>query len=136
MGILAVIGIPLITGVLPSASRETAERNLNWLNGAVVQFNQANWELVLAPASDASDEQAIYNSLRFRDPLAPTPGSPFLPSHAVFNTSSASNAYRAVWNGRMFQLVGPGSAGTGIDLLNLSGTPGPDFLTNTPVQPR
>ncbi len=119
--------------VIPGTSGQTAERNLNYLNGAVVAFNQANWELVLAADASANDEQTIFNSLRYRDTNSPAPGSPYLPATAVYVASSSLADYRAVWNGRMFQLAVPSSNGVGINLLKMSGVAAQAFVTATPL---
>ena len=133
IGIMAGIGIVVMTGVISGTSSQTAERNLNYLNGAVLAFNQANWELVLATNSGANDEQAIFNSLRFRDTATPSSGSPYLPATTVFVVSSNTADYRARWNGRMFEITMPGASGVGINLLRMSGAAPQAFVTNTPV---
>lgn len=133
LAIMAAVSIPVLRNVIPATSGQTAERNLNYLNGAVVAFNQASWELVLATASGSSDEQAIFNSLRYRDAANPSPGSPYLPATTVFVASSSTSDYRATWNGRMFEIAMPGASGTGINLLKMSGVATQAFVTNTPV---
>lgn len=134
IAIMAAIGIPMILNGVSSSSAETAKRNMNLLNGAVIAFNQGNWELVLAASSGSDDEQKIFDSLRYRDATNPSPGSPYLPPNATFVASSATNTYRAIWNGRMYEFAPPGSNGMGIDLMNIMGAiqPAP---TNTPVPP-
>ncbi len=122
LAIVAAISIPSFTGVLTSSNYETARRNLNYLNGAVIAFNESNWELVLASASDISDEQAIFNSLRYRASTNPSPGSPYLPPTATLVATSDKSTYRAVWNGRMFGIVVPGTNGTGLDLMKINGS--------------
>lgn len=134
IGIMAAIGIPMISNGVSSSSAETAKRNMNLLNGAVLTFNQANWELVLATSSDSDDEQKIFDSLRYRDAVNPSPGSPYLPPNATFVASSATTTYRAIWNGRMYEFAPPGSNGTGLDLMNIMGTI-QAAPTNTPVPP-
>ena len=62
LAIIAAISIPSISSLISGSSYETAKRNLNYLNGAVIGFNEANWELVLAASSGSDDEQAIFNS--------------------------------------------------------------------------
>jgi type II secretory pathway pseudopilin PulG len=134
IGVMGAIAIPIMSNQLAAASQRTASRNLNLLNGAVIAFNQGNWELVLASDGGSGDELAIFDSLRYRDAVNPTPGSPYLPPNATFHASSSSSIYRAVWNGRMFELVSIGTAGTGLDLLKIMG----DIQaapTNTPIQP-
>jgi len=133
IGIMGTMGMMLMRNVLPTSSAATAERNLNFLNGAVVAFNQATWELVLAASSGSSDELAIFNSLRYRDVANPLPGSPYLPATTVFVVSSNTADYRARWNGRMFEITMPGASGVGINLLRMSGAATQAFVTNTPV---
>ncbi|MEI8313284.1 MAG: prepilin-type N-terminal cleavage/methylation domain-containing protein, partial [Verrucomicrobiota bacterium] len=115
LAIVAAIAVPNISRLVTDSSYETAKRNLNYLNGAVVGFNDANWELVLAASSGSDDEQAIFNSLRYRDTTNPATGSPYLPSTAAFGATGDTSTYRARWNGRMFVIVVPGSNGTGLD---------------------
>lgn len=121
IGLLAAIAIPLMGRVVAGSERTVATRNLDLINGAVLAFNQSNWELVLTAAADTTDELAIYNSLRYRDPSNPSPGSPYLPENTVFVASSSADTYRARWNGRVFELLPPGTAGSGWDLGRLQG---------------
>ncbi len=121
IGIMASIGIPMIANTVSSSSRRTADRNAKVLNGAVIAFGEQNWELVLASSEGSDDELAIFESLRYRDATNPAPGSPYLPPNATFVASSDTTTHRAVWNGRMFELVPAGSAGTGLDLMKVMG---------------
>ncbi|MFA7345564.1 MAG: hypothetical protein WC003_14785 [Terrimicrobiaceae bacterium] len=136
LAIVAAISIPNIAGMVSRSSEETAKRNLNILNGAVIGFNQSNWELVLAASSGSDDEQKIFDSLRYRAATNPAPGSPYLPENATFAASSTNSTYRAVWNGRMFGIVVPGSNGTGLDLMKIMGGSVQSSPTNTPVPPQ
>jgi len=137
LGVMGAVTIPRIINLGPAVSYETAERNLNYLNGAVLSFNQSNWELVLtASAGGTADEEAIFNSLRYRDPTNPAPGSPYLPSNAQFVASSLNTDYRARWTGRLFEMVPRGSSGTGIDLMQMTGPESQSTATNTPVPPQ
>lgn len=135
LAIVAAISIPNMLGVFSSSRHETARRNLNYLNGAVVGFNQANWELVLAASGGSDDELRIFDSLRYREAVNPAAGSPYLPSTATFVPSSGTNDFRAKWNGRMFEIVVPGSNGTGLDLMKIMGSSIQSNPTNTPVPP-
>jgi prepilin-type N-terminal cleavage/methylation domain-containing protein len=124
IGILAGISIPVISNLVPSSRLETARRNLNLLNGAVVAFNQASHELSLEVAGDSSDEMAIIRSLQYAAPqnsLNFTPGAPFFDPLAAVEVTSADDSYRAGWNGRVFVLIEPGASGSGVDLLRLAG---------------
>lgn len=134
IGVMAAIGIPMISNAVFSSSAETAKRNMNLLNGAVIAFNQGNWELVLATSGGSDDEQRIFDSLRYRDTVNPAPGSPYLPPNATFVASSATTTYRAIWNGRMYEFAPPGSNGTGLDLMSIMGSI-QAAPTTTPVPP-
>jgi type II secretory pathway pseudopilin PulG len=134
LAIVAAVAIPSISNVLFSSSYETAKRNMNLLNGAVLAFNQGNWDLVLTASAGSSDELAIFDSLRYRNPdvrLA-APGSPYLPPNATFVASSTTNTYRARWNGRMFEILPVGTNGTGLDLMKIMGAI-QDPPTSTPI---
>jgi type II secretory pathway pseudopilin PulG len=135
LAIVAAISIPNMLGVFSSSRYETARRNLNYLNGAVIGFNQANWELVLATSGGSDDEQKIFDSLRYREAVNPAAGSPYLPPTATFVESSSTNDYRGKWNGRMFEIVVPGSNGTGLDLMKIMGSSIQSSPANTPVPP-
>jgi type II secretory pathway pseudopilin PulG len=135
LAIIAAVSIPNMLGVFSSSKYETARRNLNLLNGAVIGFNQANWDLVLASSGGSDDEQKIFNSLRYRAEVNPAAGSPYLPPNADFVSSASTNDYRAKWNGRMFEIVVPGSNGTGLDLMKIMGSSIQSNPTNTPVPP-
>ncbi len=136
LAIVAAISVPNMIGVFSGSSYEAAKRNLNYLNGAVLGFNQSNWELVLAASSGSDDEQRIFDSLRYRAPVNPAPGSPYLPANAAFVASSSTTDYRAKWNGRMFEIVVPGTNGTGLDLMKIMGSSIQSNPTNTPVPPQ
>jgi prepilin-type N-terminal cleavage/methylation domain-containing protein len=132
VAVMAAIGISMMAGVFKGSSYQMAERNLNLLNGAVVAFNEGNWELVWPVDGGSSDELAVFESLRYRAPSNPTPGSPYLPPNATFVASSNSLTHRASWNGRMYELIPEGSNGTGLDLLQIMGAPQAPS-TNTPI---
>lgn len=133
IGLLAAIAIPLMSRVTTGSERAVATRNLDVINGAVLAFNQSNWELVLTAAADTSDERAIYDSLRYRAPTNPSPGSPYLTDTTVFAASTSSETYRARWNGRMFELLLPGTAGEGWDLQRLQGSVQSPNTSVTPI---
>lgn len=123
IAILAGIAMPVMTGVGESAERETAERNLNFLNGAVVAYNNVNRELnpgAVATSAGGSDEEDVARRLQTRDSSAP--GSPYLQTNLNVGTTAATDRYRAAWNGRFFRLIAPGETGVGIDLSNMGGS--------------
>lgn len=133
LAIIATISIPSISNLVFASSYETAKRNLNYLNGAVIGFNNSNWELVLTASSGSDDEQKIFDSLRYRAATNPAPGSPYLPDTATFVASSDTSTYRASWNGRMFGIVVPGTTGAGLDLMKIMGSSVQSAPASTPV---
>ena len=135
LGVMAAVAIPAIDHVLSGSTASTAQKNLNFLNGAVLAFNQSNWELVLNPSMGSDDELLIFKSLCYRHPTTPAPGSPYLPATASYHATSANDTYRAEWNGRMFQIVEPGSTGAGINLLQLVDGPTSEMVYATNYQP-
>jgi len=108
---MVAVSIPMLRAFLP-ARDQIATRNLNYLNGAVVCYNQSVAELNTNAA-----EAAIVGLLQTRD--ASRPGSPYLPSNLKTNSSSNASTYRATWTGRMFEQRSPGTNGSGLDLLKL-----------------
>lgn len=132
LAIVAAISIPSITGLVTGSSYETARRNLNYLNGAVIAFNQANRELSNSAGSGV--EQTIFSYLRYRDSVNPAPGSPYLPPTATCVASSDTNIYRAQWNGKMFKMLAPGTTGSGLDLLKVMGSTISTNSTSNPFQ--
>jgi len=121
IAVLAGLCIPIIRNILPTASTEVAASNLRLINRAVLAYNQINTELVREPDEGDADEIIIFNALKHRDTVNPVPGSPFLKAGVVLVTSSSDEDYRASWNGRMFQLLTPGTEGAGLDLLRVAG---------------
>lgn len=120
LAVLVGILIPSIVNVVPNSRQSTAQANLEQLNKAVLKFNQINWDLVLAAdAGSSDDEQAIFRSLQYRDTANPAPGSPYLEPTLTFVATEDDGVHRAAWNGRMFELIPVGTAGTGLDLSEM-----------------
>lgn len=119
LGILALIAVASITNVTRTGNEQTAAANLEHLNKAVLRYNHAVAELTNATNSGIDDERTVFTNLQWDGSVIDRPGSPYLEASFSLHASSATNTYRAVWNGRMYQLVFPGSNGTGIDLMKL-----------------
>lgn len=121
LGVLCIITaiiVPTVSNVLPGTRASMADTNVNTLNQSVLKYNQANAELTVAAVSDGSDEQAVAAALQTRDAAAP--GSPYLAPEMAMVVASDAGSYRAVWNGRMFEVLSPGQAGTGLDLMRMT----------------
>lgn len=117
IGILAGVSVQSLSGLRESAREAAARDTLALLNRAVLHFNQTNWDLVLNPVPDAtSDELAVLRTLQWRhpDPAQATPGSPYAPSTLPATMSSSPNDYRLQWNGRVYELLLPGTSGAGL----------------------
>ncbi len=137
IAILSGIAIVAFSGSFEGASLSTAQRNLNLLNGAVTSFNNTQWEIILSPAPETSDEAAVFYTLQFRDPTNPAPGSPSLATTMPYAVTSNEDKHRAIWNGRAFQMLVPGIPGAGIDLAALAGNLGTGPPANfTPIPPQ
>jgi len=117
LGILAAIAVPTLSGIMQASQVEVAQRNLNLLNGAVINYGQSIGELTNAAGQDS----AVLTLLKARDESVP--GTPFLATNMANVTSSSTNTYRAVWNGRVFSMADVGVAGSGVDLLEMSTNP-------------
>lgn len=122
IGVLAAVSIPRIAGILPSAREQTAMRNLRYINAAIIAYNNAASEITpttVPTSSGIGDETAVFVILKAR--AEDLRGSPFLPVNVVPTSSSATDSYRARWNGQMFEIITPGNSGTGVNLLNIMG---------------
>jgi prepilin-type N-terminal cleavage/methylation domain-containing protein len=113
IGILATIGIESYQGIQASAHESIARDNLALLNRAVLHYSQTTSDVTVTPTSgSATDELAILSTLKTRDPAIP--GSPYLEINFRDTVSAASDTYRIQWNGHAFELLTPGTAGTGL----------------------
>jgi len=124
---LAAIAIQSYQGIQASARETVARDNLALLNRGLLHFSQTNWDIVLSRVdSSANDELAILHTLQWRDPTGGTPGSPYIPINFSDTVSTSTDDYRIQWNGSAFELLLPGTVGTG--LLTGESSPG----TSTP----
>lgn len=115
MGILSAIAIASYGGTKKGSEQTVAKELVETLNLGLKKFAQINHEISLA-ANDAasSDEVLVLRSLQWRDPLDPSPGSPYVRPNFNPVGSSSADDYRVRWNGRVFTLVVPKTAGTGL----------------------
>ena len=117
--IFAAIAIPMILNVVPSSQASLAKTNMNRLNQAILKYNQANQEMAVSARSSATDEAAVIAALQDRATTGPAPGSPYLSPTLAVPTTGVTTTYRAIWNGRLFQLASPGETGDGVNLLEI-----------------
>ena len=85
---------------------------VNYLNGAVMSYNQSAQEL-----NTNASEGVVLALLKTRN--AALPGSPFLPGNLKTTMSSNTSTYRAQWSNRIFIMVPTNTVGSGLDLLKL-----------------
>lgn len=114
IGILASVGITSFTGVREGAQLGIAREVLSNLNRAIADYSQINWEIDVDPKADESDEVWILQSLQWRDPSDPSMGSPYMNPGWDAEVSSDTEDYRIQWDGVTFELISPGTAGTGL----------------------
>lgn len=122
IGVLSAIAIPAYSGLTESTRRTESEDFVESLNRAVRTFGQCNWDLKTTPdAAATTDEFLVLRSLQYRRSPMPSPGSPYFDGRYNPATSSDSSTYRIRWNGTTFEVLRPGTAGTGL-LKKFDGT--------------
>jgi prepilin-type N-terminal cleavage/methylation domain-containing protein len=117
LAILSAVAIESYSNLQESARESVARDTVSILNRALLHFNQANWDIVLnAVPGSTSDELAVLRTLQWRDPdpAQATPGSPYMPANFSEAVSSSEDDYRIRWNGHTFELLEPGTAGSGL----------------------
>lgn len=114
IGIMAGVGISSFKNVREGSRVGVAREVLGNLNGAVAEYSQINWEIRVNAQADESDEVWILQSLQWRDPSDPAMGSPYMNPSWIAEVSSDTTDFRIRWNGTAFELIDPGTAGTGL----------------------
>lgn len=120
IGVLAAISIPAYTGINSKAQDVEAGDFVESLNRAVLRFNQANWDIpVAADNAVTTDETTVLLSLQFKWAAKQAGrelrlGSPYFTQKYKPDTSSSGSTHRIRWNGRGFELLKPGTSGSGL----------------------
>lgn len=116
IGVLTAIAIPLYSGIHEASEKTVAEDHVELLNRAVTNFSQACWKLpTAADPSSTADEITVIRSLQYQFPSTNLiPGSPFFDPRYDPPASSDSKYLRIRWNGKSFELLQRGVAGTGL----------------------
>ncbi len=120
MGTLAGVAVVSFGHLTNSAKEVLAEERLEMLNSGLHRFSQYNYELVFsAQQGSAGDEMLVLRTLQYRHPddLYAKVGSPYVVPHYNPKISSGSSDYRLTWNGRLYELIRPGSPGTGLKMV-------------------
>lgn len=120
LGVLAGVVVLALQGAFQASQEALAIERVEMLNQGLHTWSTANRELYMpAMDSNAADEIEVLRALQFRNPnpvLAST-GSPYIPPEYVPDPSSDENEFRIRWNGRAFELIRPGTAGTGLHMV-------------------
>lgn len=124
MGTLAGIAVGSFNQFLGGAKGALAQERVESLNQGLHRFAQQNYELLFSPVSTATaDELVILRTLQYRheDPDRATIGSPFADPRYNPVANSSVDEYRIRWAGKSYELLKPGTPGTGL-LMNFEGT--------------
>ena len=120
IGVLSAIAIPAYTGLTTRTQDVEAQDFVESLNRAVLRFGQANWDIpTAANPSATTDETTVLLSLQYKWSAKQSGrelrlGSPYFTQKYKPSTSSDSTMHRLRWNGRSFELLKPGTAGSGL----------------------
>lgn len=119
LGIVATIALISLNGMFEASVETVARERLETLNSALHKFSTSNYDLTFTaqPASGA-DELYVLRSLQYRNPnpLLAKVGSPYVPQFYNPTVSSDSNDHRMRWTGKLYELLRPGQAGTGLKI--------------------
>lgn len=124
IGVLAGITVGSFNQFLGGTKDAVATERQEMLNQALHRFAQYNHELLFSPLDSASsDEIVILRTLQYRNenPARVAIGSPYFDPRYNPVSSSSPGVHRLRWTGRMYELLKPGTTGTGL-LMNFEGT--------------
>jgi prepilin-type N-terminal cleavage/methylation domain-containing protein len=128
LGVLATISMTSFNHLLSGSKDAVAAERLELLNRALHTFAQQNYEMVFNRMdSGGADEMVILRTLQYRntDIDRAKIGSPYVDPRYNPIVSTNAGDYRIRWTGRCYELLKPGTAGSGIR-MNFDGT---DFTT-------
>jgi hypothetical protein len=128
LGVLATITVSTFPSLLESSKVAVATERVECLNRALHTFAQQNYEMVFNRMdSSGADEMVVLRTIQYRNPDIDRAkvGSPYFDPRYNPVVVSTISEYRIRWFGRGYELLRPGTAGTGIQ-MNFDGT---DFTT-------
>ncbi len=115
VGILAGLALSVFTGVSDTSQREAGSAYVETLNRAVMAYNQCGSTIsIVANGASAADEQSVIALLTTEDPAIP--GTPYLAGNVPATASDDTAVMRVRWDGRYFELLAKGAAGSGLKL--------------------
>lgn len=128
LGVLATISMTSFNHLLSGSKDAVAGERLEMMNRALHTFAQQNYEMVFNRMdTGGADEMVILRTLQYRntDIDRVKIGSPYIDPRYNPVVSTNAGDYRIRWTGRCYELLKPGTAGSGIK-MNFDGT---DFTT-------
>lgn len=139
LGILATIAVLDLGSNYATIQRTLANEKMEMLNRGLSDRAASIKEYTESAANAATwDENLLLLTLQYRNPdddLADT-NSPYIDPRYRPKTSSLPGTYRLQWNGRRFELLSPGTPGSGLLVVFDGSDYGeprvypPDFNTN------
>ena len=113
--VISSLAIKYFGGTLDASRSVVAEDVMTVINNGLKKHSQMNYAFNLPADHDGvADEIAILRSLQWRDPVDLVPGAPFIPNNWNPVESSDIKEYRLRWNGELFNVLEPGTSGSGI----------------------
>lgn len=109
---MSALAVAVFSNVTNRSENSVANEIQERLNQALTKYNHSIHEIELQPEEGTEDEIAVLRSLQWKD--LTVPGSPFMRPDWDPETGNASDTYRLIWNGRVFKLARPGTAGDGL----------------------
>ncbi len=115
ISIITAIAIPAVTGINGTVKNTEAKDFAESLNKAVRSYSQACWEIGTAANDTATtDEFLVLRSIQYKWPVDQLkPGSPYFSPRYNPSASSDAGLHRLRWNGKAFEVLEPGTTGTG-----------------------
>ncbi|MDP1591552.1 MAG: type II secretion system protein [Prosthecobacter sp.] len=124
IGTLAGITVGGMHTFLGGAKDAVAAERQEMLNQSLHRFSQQNYEMLFNPMnSSGADEMVILRTLQYRDTDIDRAkiGSPYIDPRYNPRISSSDRDYRLRWTGRNYEMLKPGTTGTGL-LMDFDGT--------------
>lgn len=117
MSVLASVVILSMNSAFTASMETLAIERMEMLNHGLNRWSAANNEMIFIRRDDSTaDELKVLRDLQYRNPneALASVGSPFVAPEYNPPTSSSTQDYRIRWNGRNYELLRPGEAGSGL----------------------
>jgi len=120
LGILATIVVVELGGNYEIARTTLARERVEQLNNALNSWAMARTEMIFNRLDGSTaDEMKVLRDLQYRNPDEDKAdiNSPYMPPEYNPKTSSSESDYRIRWNGRRYELLMPGTIGSGLKMV-------------------